>query len=153
MLSAETIIKSLGHIGASTKPPGEAIGHKGIGFKSVLEMSLTPEVYSGSYGGGFDVAVRFDPERALRDVRARCSHWDEYLKEVTGLSDDPLDPIPALQFPFWVEEIPQSALDLAGQGFTTVIQLHFDPTHADRLRLTAEAWEESARQACAGSNR
>src|SRR5438034_1051413 len=36
LLSANTIIRSLGHIGASTKPHGEAIGHKGIGFKSVL---------------------------------------------------------------------------------------------------------------------
>src|SRR5437763_229382 len=37
---AEVVIESLGHIGRSTKARGEAIGHKGIGFKSVLELSL-----------------------------------------------------------------------------------------------------------------
>src|SRR5438874_929760 len=31
------VIESLGQIGRSTKAQGEAIGHKGIGFKSVLE--------------------------------------------------------------------------------------------------------------------
>src|SRR6266542_195542 len=46
VLTAQTIIRSLGHIGASPKPHGEAIGHKGIGFKSVLEMTLSPEIYS-----------------------------------------------------------------------------------------------------------
>ena len=45
------VIESLGQIGRSTKAQGEAIGHKGIGFKSVLEMSLTPELYSGLQAG------------------------------------------------------------------------------------------------------
>ena len=44
---AKTVIESLGHIGRSTKIEGQAIGHKGIGFKSVLEISSTPEIYSG----------------------------------------------------------------------------------------------------------
>lgn len=148
VLSAETIIRSLGHIGASTKPPGEAIGHKGIGFKSVLEMALTPEVYSGFDEGRFEVAVRFDPDRALAEVRARCPKWEEYLTEVTGLSDDPLDPIPALQFPFWVDAVPKAVVDLGSQGFTTIIRLSFDPAHADRLRLNKETWEATAREAC-----
>ncbi|CAN5899297.1 hypothetical protein BH23ACT11_BH23ACT11_14530 [soil metagenome] len=46
-MTAEVVIESLGHIGASTKAEGDAIGHKGIGFKSVLELTLTPEIYSG----------------------------------------------------------------------------------------------------------
>ncbi|MGY1777738.1 sacsin N-terminal ATP-binding-like domain-containing protein [Geodermatophilus sp. SYSU D00804] len=43
---ATVVLDSLGHIGRSTKAQGEAIGHKGIGFKSVLEVSSTPELYS-----------------------------------------------------------------------------------------------------------
>lgn len=64
-MSAEVVIESLGHIGASTKPEGEAIGHKGIGFKSVLEISLTPEIYSGLAQAEPTLAVRFDPTAAL----------------------------------------------------------------------------------------
>jgi len=47
---ASAVVESLGHIGRSTKAPGEAIGHKGIGFKSVLELTLCPELYSGLSG-------------------------------------------------------------------------------------------------------
>ena len=33
---SKVVIESIGHIGVSTKARGEAIGHKGIGFKAVL---------------------------------------------------------------------------------------------------------------------
>ena len=52
-----------------TKTEGEAIGHKGIGFKSVLEVSLTPEVYSGLQTGQPALAVGFDPMGALESIR------------------------------------------------------------------------------------
>ena len=48
---ATIVIESLGHIGRSPKVQGQTIGHKGIGFKSVLEISAAPEVYSGFAGG------------------------------------------------------------------------------------------------------
>ncbi len=147
ILTAETIIKSLGHIGASTKPHGEAIGHKGIGFKSVLEMTLSPEVYSGFADGEFEVTARFDPERALDQIR-RCSpDWDDFLAEVTGLPADPLAPIPVLQFPFPVEHVAEDILQLGRDGFTTVVQLAFDPVHGERIRLDAASWEAAARTA------
>src|SRR5262249_12019669 len=140
VLAAETIIRSLGHIGASTKPHGEAIGYKGIGFKSVLEMTLSPEVYSGFSDEDFEVAVRFDPERALEQIRACSPDWEEFLAEVTGLPSDPLAPIPVLQFPFPVEHIPEDVLELGRAGFTTVVRLAFDPAHAERLGLDAASW-------------
>jgi len=49
---AKVVVESLGHIGVSTKARGEARGHKGIGFKSFLELSLTPELYSGLQSPG-----------------------------------------------------------------------------------------------------
>ena len=147
VLTAETIIKSLGHIGASTKPVGEAIGHKGIGFKSVLEMTLTPEVYSGFSDDDFEVAVRFDPQAALSQIRACSPGWDNFLAEVTGLPDDPLAPIPVLQFPFPVQDIPEEVLHLGRSGFTTVVRLDFDPAHGERLRLDSASWETAARAA------
>ena len=37
---------SICDIGLSSKPPGEGIGNKGQGFRSVLSVSSEPEVYS-----------------------------------------------------------------------------------------------------------
>jgi hypothetical protein len=38
LVTAQIVIASLEQIGPSTRAAGEAIGHKGIGFKSVLEI-------------------------------------------------------------------------------------------------------------------
>ena len=57
-----------GHIGRSPKVPGQAIGHKGIGFKSVLETTAAPEIYSGFAGGDPELAVRFDRLEAILEA-------------------------------------------------------------------------------------
>lgn len=63
-LSAKVVVESLGRIGASTKAEGHAIGHKGIGFKSVLEVTDTPEMYSGMQDDEDGVSIQFYPARA-----------------------------------------------------------------------------------------
>ena len=70
-ITSRVVIESLGHIGASTKSEGEAIGHKGIGFKSVLEITRRPEIYSRVGGGPDELAVAFDPEWARDEISAR----------------------------------------------------------------------------------
>ena len=67
-MTADIVIESLGHIGASTKSEGEAIGHKGIGFKSVLEITHSPEIYSGLQGADNVLAVSFDPNAARNKI-------------------------------------------------------------------------------------
>ena len=79
---AKTVIESLGHIGRSTKVEGQAIGHKGIGFKSVLEISSTPEIYSGLGSGEPALAVRFDPREALKTIRDTSPDWDRLAAEI-----------------------------------------------------------------------
>ncbi len=79
------VIESLGQIGSSTKAQGEAIGHKGIGFKSVLEMSLRPELYSGLQAATPTLAVRFDPRRALELIRSNSPSWDEHVGAVDDI--------------------------------------------------------------------
>ena len=39
-------VTSICSIGLSTKRPDEGIGHKGVGFKSVLQLTDAPELYS-----------------------------------------------------------------------------------------------------------
>lgn len=121
---AQVVLDSLGHIGRSTKAQGEAIGHKGIGFKSVLEVSATPELYSGLGPQGTGLAVRFDAEAALRDIRERSVDWDRHLKDVKDVERE-IDAVPVLRFPRWVEQPPPVVVDLMTQGFTTVVRLPF----------------------------
>lgn len=83
-MTPEVVIESLGHIGASTKSEGEAIGHKGIGFKSVLEVTLAPEIYSGLQGDEPGLAVSFDPHRARASIMDSSPRWEEHLRSVQG---------------------------------------------------------------------
>jgi hypothetical protein len=147
-MSAEVVIQSLGHIGASTNAEGEAIGHKGIGFKPVLELTLTPEIYSGLQQSSPVLAVGFDPEGASEKIRGASPNWDELLAGVQGFdSEDELDTVPVLRFPRWIEELPPEVADLKKKGFDTVVRLPFDERFAERLGLDADTWLTKVRNA------
>lgn len=121
---AEVVLDSLGQIGSSTKPAGEAIGHKGIGFKSVLEVSHAPELYSGFAGSDPTLSVRFDAHAAQRLIQANSPDWDRFLQEVADIHH-PIEAIPILRYPMWVEDPPAIVRELAAEGFTTVVRLPF----------------------------
>jgi hypothetical protein len=145
---AKAVIESLGHIGRSTKAHGEAIGYKGIGFKSVLELTLTPELYSGSTAADNTLAVRFDPHRALERIRAASSpNWDRYIAEIEDMRDDPVAAVPILRFPEWVGDPPPTVAALHDEGFVTVIRLPFDARFAERLDLDRDRWIAVVRDA------
>lgn len=144
---ADIVLDSLGQIGASTKPEGEAIGHKGIGFKSVLEVSLAPQLYSGLSAPEPELSVRFDPRRALEVIRARSPHFDEYLDEVEDMRDDPLSAVPVLRYPTWTESVPSHVRELAADGFDTVVVLPFDDELRPDRHLDEEAWLRKVRDA------
>jgi hypothetical protein len=143
---ATAVIESLGQIGHSTKAPGEAIGHKGIGFKSVLEISLTPELYSGLGASTTPLAVRFDPRQALGLIRSQSPNWDRHLKAVDDI-ENPIPAVPVLRYPTWVETLPDEIRELAVDGFDTVIRLPF----SDELRpdpdMDCETWLRVVRAA------
>jgi hypothetical protein len=146
-MTAKVVVESLGQIGQSTKEKGEAIGHKGIGFKSVLELSLTPEIYSGLRNSDPTLAVGFDPEKA-REMIQKASHdeWEAWDKEVRGSDTDPLTAIPVLRFPHWKDELPSDVAELRERRFDTVVRLPFD----ERLKLPAEKWLETVRNSLRG---
>jgi len=143
-LDAGLLLYSLGKFGEGTKVEGQAIGHKGIGFKSVLEVSLTPEVYSRSATSGpFDLAVRFDPEHAYELVQAHSPNLQDLAAQLPAEApDDPLEAIPVLGFPIWVDQ-PTQGWD----GFNTVVRLRHDQRYNDRLGLTAAGWQERVQAA------
>lgn len=144
----QAIIESLGHIGRSTKAQGEAIGHKGIGFKSVLEVSLTPELYSGLQGAS-PVSVRFDPRIALERIRGASPNWDDHLRDIDDI-DDPTQAVPVLRYPAWVDAVPDEVIRLQSEGFDTVVRLPFDDDLRPDPSLDREQWLGLIRRAIEG---
>ncbi len=145
------VIKSLGQIGASTKPEGEAIGHKGIGFKSVLELTQAPQIFSGLQEQSPILAVDFDPYRAHDAIERSSRDWHALLQDVPNLDrSDPLSAVPVLRFPRWIDDLPAEVPELADQGFDTVVRLPFDERFSGRLKLDESAWLAAVRDALAG---
>lgn len=90
--------KGLCQLGQSPKNPNESIGNKGLGFKSVLEVSLCPEIYSAApFENCASFAFRFDPSACETIAASAC----ELVKN--GLSArSPFDP--RCQLVFWSQE-------------------------------------------------
>ena len=145
-MSAEVVVESIGHIGASTKAEGQAIGHKGIGFKSVLEVTDTPEIYSGLQSQVVEVAVRFDPALAKAQITdpANSPDWTEMVTAVQSVdANDAFAAIPTLRFPQWVDQLPREVEELKARGFDTVVRLPF--ASASRHGLGEDDWLRTIR--------
>lgn len=142
----KVLLLAIGRFGLGTKVEGESIGHKGIGFKSVLEISMTPEIYSGRRDQDFDLAVEFDPDDAVALVREK-SHdwdWDKLVYEVPGPPDPDLPAhVPLLQYPMWVDDVDArlgDSADFDGVSFDTLVRLPYDPRFDDKLVLTRDGF-------------
>jgi hypothetical protein len=148
---ASVVIDSLGHIGRSTKTEGKALGHKGIGFKSVLEMSATPEIYSGLGSAEPELAVRFDRREALEKIHEASPDWptlaEDHVSEAAG---NELALVPVLQFPMWVDTLPADVKDLADRGFKTVIRIPFGDDLGPDSDMDEERWRITVRHAIEG---
>ena len=75
---AQKDFKGLCQIGQSPKDPEESVGNKGLGFRSVLEVTSTPEIWSTPATEGdpafvfrFDPTVREQIAAALTDLDAK----------------------------------------------------------------------------------
>lgn len=135
---ASTVLDSLGQIGQSTKAAGESIGHKGIGFKSVLEVTDTPQLFSDFNAGIAGLAVRFDAKSALEQIGEVCPSWHEWARRHEHIGEDALRAVPTLRHPTWEEEVPPVVAELGAEGFDTVIRLPFTGPNGDRQK-----WSET----------
>lgn len=132
----ESNFRAITELALSDKGAGEGIGNKGLGFRSVLQLTDWPEIYSkaSSSSADFDgYCFRFArPE----DVRA--------LVDDSGLAGRVIDDISPLALPVPAEVTDPVLKDLASEGFSTVVRLPLRNEHA------LEAAVEQATDAVSG---
>ncbi len=126
---SETNFDAITDIAQSDKPPGEGIGNKGVGFKSVLQVAEWPEVYSapaegegGSEVDGFcfRFATPSDVQLMLPDAQ-----------EAQAVLDD----VSPYLLPVLIEEVPSTVRSIRARGYCTVVRL---PLRSPKAAATAE---------------
>lgn len=114
---SERNVRALCDMGLSSKPPGESIGNKGLGFRSVNHITDAPRVFSQMPGLAksdlfqgycFRFADEADLETLISDTRAR----------VLAQRD-----LPLFHVPVWIDEQPERIRAFAQRGFSTVVAL------------------------------
>lgn len=107
-------------IALSSKRPDQGIGNKGVGFKSVLQLSRAPEIYSmaDAQSGQFDgYCFRFALPEDYALLAARVA------PDRPGLAEELQQNVANLKIPVPLETIPDEVAEFAGRGFVTVIRL------------------------------
>lgn len=106
----ERQVKAICSLGRSSKGPGTSIGHKGLGFKSVGEISDQPQIISSG------TSFQFDAARLSRDL----------LELFSALSPKQRFPVYAFPYPVAEADVHADAEHLnrlTADGFATVIRL------------------------------
>ncbi|MFI6901729.1 sacsin N-terminal ATP-binding-like domain-containing protein [Nonomuraea sp. NPDC050394] len=115
----------------SEKKVGEGIGNKGVGFRSVLELTNAPEIFSSSLGLLDGYRFRFATLPDLVDLLGDA--------DLGALAHAEL---PDFQVPYPIADLPLPCETLAEAGHVTIIRL---PLKSDDARVTAlRLWEEMA---------
>ena len=84
---------SLSQLGQSDKKPQESIGSKGIGFRSVLEVSLEPKIYSRGVGDSYNFdgfCFTFSPAAIRNLIDPVLALWSGVDNAASPFSDAPL---------------------------------------------------------------
>ena len=142
--------KGICQLAQSPKDPNESVGNKGLGFRSVLEVSRCPEIWSTTATGGdvcfsfrFDPVVvdkvaeaaqkleqrglcarsPFDPTRRLVDwTQEQLHQYRQRLAEVDAAQEAKKSLSPYL-IPLLTEGMPAAVCRLLDEGHVTVIRL------------------------------
>ncbi|MEV0570315.1 DUF3883 domain-containing protein [Dactylosporangium sp. NPDC050588] len=111
---------SMCRIAMSSKRPDQGIGNKGVGFKSVLQLSDSPEVYSRSAqdSPAFDgFCFRFAGPADFDALAARV------VCDRPNLADELRANISPLKVTVPMDETPVSVTEFEREGFATVVRL------------------------------
>jgi hypothetical protein len=103
-------------LGLSDKPIGEGIGNKGVGFKSVLQICTTPEIYSTLDNGAPGFCFRFATED---DVPGLVGADPVHTRQI-------IDEVPLYSITLPAEGTPERVAALWADGYATVVRLPLD---------------------------
>ena len=166
-------------LGQSPKDPNESVGNKGLGFRSVLELTTRPEVWSTAPAGG-DMAFTFGFDPDVLDPIARVAKrlfdddvptipkfgsepvvdWsdrqiEEYRGQLCRNGIEPVDEVTKYLSPYllprFLGDPPREVAELLAGGHVTVIRLPLDGGKAGTLDEEAKekAVESVRNQLCA----
>ncbi len=114
---ARSNVEALSDLGLSSKPPGQAIGNKGLGFRSVRHICDAPEVYSQALGReGAEQFHGFCFRFANGDDLAAMTSGPQVLERARK-------DLPPFHVPVWLDAQPAEISLFARRGFATVIAL------------------------------
>ena len=114
---SKTQAGALLRVGKSSKPPGEAIGNKGLGFRSVSHLCDAPEIYSQSTPAL--VRPSFDGFCfTLEHGSALGNYFDD-----PGVAQLAERDLPMFSIPRWLTEQLPRVRDFAERGFASVVRL------------------------------
>src|SRR3990172_5342684 len=109
-------------IGLSSKHPGEGIGNKGLGFRSVLQICRWPEVFSAC-----------DPDIASNNFEGFCFGFakpevirricQEEYPQHEGLADQAIEALSPYTLPVSLSSQNEATARVAHEAFSTVIRL------------------------------
>lgn len=120
--------RALVRMAQSEKPPGEGIGYKGVGFKSVLQVAPRPEIYSASADPALDPYSGF---------RFTFPDADEYEVMIAGVPPTAPRMTPySLPVRIAMGDQPSIVRTMAASGFATTIRL---PIREDARATAVEA--------------
>ncbi|MFI0231235.1 ATP-binding protein [Streptomyces sp. NPDC017086] len=126
--------EALCSIGLSSKRPEEGIGHKGVGFKSVLQLTAAPELYSVVRA----MSKTFDGF-CFRFARDEDFDWlaDQVASGRPAAAGQLRANLSSLKAPVPVDDVPAAVVPFRRRGLVTVVRLP--------LR-NADAKQEAVRQ-------
>lgn len=133
-------LKALTRIAMSNKPPGEAIGNKGLGFRSVSHVCDAPEVYSRRELGGS--LTRFD---GFCFTFARPDAFEGLLAD-PQLAELARTALPIFFLPQVLKDQNDTVREFARKGFASVIRLPLrdKPAHDDAFAEIQQLNDDSA---------
>ncbi len=111
----------------SDKAPGESIGNKGVGFKSVLQVCDWPEIYSAS-------EIRAERFGGYCFTFARPEEYDELAGGNVSLADEMRRDLTPYFLPVPLDDQSDRVREFARKGMATVIRL---PIKSDAARAVA----------------
>ncbi|MGC1237554.1 MAG: DUF3883 domain-containing protein [Acidimicrobiales bacterium] len=113
----------------SPKHIGEGIGHKGVGFRSILPVCTWPEIYSADLSGTPGNLDGYSFQFANHADLINLTDGDDAIAHRAD------EEFPPFQLPVPLDTIPDSVRDIADGGHVTIIRLPLDTPEARTAAL------------------